>query len=1105
MQILKRIVDGNETVGYQVNDGTFTLPMCNKALYLEMYMVPLIESGYKYYGYDANLIEDPDGVPISTRESIDKSELDELEWFASIDLAANESLSDAEASKYYTFREASMFEFKKEASYQINTREELIAYLEQAKNAFYGVSYVADNRPLNYFVNPDALFTIDELIANPEYKAYFDIITKRHRMRNYGSYIQLVNWLCEQGVLQTKTPTMAEFLAAYYAWGPEGIKDKCIGVETKLNVDGTFQFMRDPLNSSSAESHVFDNRISKVSVVDAHENIHFLKTHENFSDVVDITEFKRSRIALNSNNAILSIRRSANTGKRYTPIANTLYSDVSDRLYINLLSDSGYTYCYKVAHNALKLGLAHSDTNGSVYYSANNFSLSSAFSGVDLPIDVISSTTDYYMWNLAIIKAVQVINNKSKKAPVSSTSEFMLKDGMNPIAVIEMIAHSIAKNKEFNSNKKYTLSAVDDDMCNALELYLEDLPEYLLDAFNLTFDDLDNGIDSFLELADVDDLRDRREQMMDQKIEPGQPGFDYTFKDYQTKYAKNQALVSSVSELVGRSDKKYDAIDYYTKLKFVHDCLHGDVSADNFGDGLLADLGASYLLAAECMLSVVYAEYGNDISKDKAEEVILGLDNSDLIDISKIFKVRDSGFKGYMVDFANYRHTRGCENTWIWAYCTKVFREISNAPIEKQRPYLMELVVLENNKADAPTRRLVTECVKMAIEKANFSTEEYSAFGTMNNWDDKKCAVKSAEWIAAQLFFYIYAGGIKAEPVNDVYNVKMNINDAQDLEIEIPVAVYDFIKAFNKDIHKRYITVYDYCKYEYNPNTTVGTFNFCLVNASVDPWHVKPKKGYSIKSYALLPNYYEQETLDKANGNNFYLSNYNSKAIAVQPIKTTYRNNFIPTSELQEIMMYEDEVRAMTEPEQLYDFLSSEQHEYIFAYVKRFAMERKKARAMGKVLVSVPLKQDIVYAPLAYSYCDEVPATSPVYSDDLSLNDKTSQEDATVKKVSWNDFNTANIAIESKMVTIKEFSINDIDPNDVTRMQDILSGEYDSNVPISITGNYINVKGDTLFRIAVSKLSPDQLEQFAQEGIIRHISGTKYFIRAINGDFVLEV
>ena len=39
----------------------------------------------------------------------------------------------------------------------------------------------------------------------------------------------------------------------------------------------------------------------------------------------------------------------------------------------------------------------------------------------------------------------------------------------------------------------------------------------------------------------------------------------------------------------------------------------------------------------------------------------------------------------------------------------------------------------------------------------------------------------------------------------------------------------------------------------------------------------------------------------------------------------------------------------------------------------------------------------------------------------------------------------------------------------------------------------------------MSRLTPEQITQFANAGILRKVSDNKYFIRAINGDFMLEV
>ena len=1105
MRILKKIVDNGTIVGYQVEDGTFVLPICKKALYLELYIEPLVAEGYKFYGYDADNIEDPNGVVISKLPEMSFSEVDDVEWFASVNLADSSALTDAEAAKYYTFREESALTFKQEDSYEINTREELIQYLNEMNRMLFQSTFSTDNRPLNSFVHPDALFTIEELDNDPEVRRYFNIILKRHQFRNFGAYQWLVQWLYDKGVLTTTTPSTAEFLKAYYAWGPEGIKDKCINFELKMNVDGVFTFIKDPLINTTAMTYVTENRNSKVTIIDGRENIHFLKTHENMSQISDVKDFGRSRIIVNSNDTLLGIRRMQNTGKKYSAIGRTLVSDVSDRIYFTIIAGNGYTYTYKASHNKLKIGLSYVNTNQEIYSSTNNFGLASVVPTVSIPIDIVENATDYYLWNLAIIKSAQLIQMKTKKAPVSSTTEFLLHDGVNPVATVDMMAHSISKNPEYTINRKYGLDVKGDDLTSALTAYLNDIPDYILKAYNLNEDDLEDGIASFLELADVDDLKDRREAMMSMRIGPNDPGFDPTYQDYKSKVGKKNAEFNEARVLLNVGERMADAVDFYTKLKFVHDCIHGKLSVNNFGEGIMNDMGASYRVAAECILSVIYAEFGNTPDRAMAADFILNIEDSDLIDIHKIFRLRDQALKGYLADFGQYRATRANQNAWIWAYCTKVFREISNAPISQQRPYLMELVVIENTKTDMPTRTLMTAVVQEAIEKYGFDDTPFEEDGPLAGVSEKSAALKSADWIAAKLFFFIYAGGIKTEPVNGVYTVPMNIQDDKVLNIEVPEGVVKFVKTFNKETHKKYITVFDFCKYEYNPNTKDGTFNICLVNADVDPWHVKPKQGYKIKTYSLLPNYYAQDTLDGANGEGWYLSNYNNGGICVDPLRSLYKSKFIPESPIEETMMYEDICKNAQTVDDLAEFLYLDQYEYIFAYVKRWAIARKQANALGKKLVSIPLKQDIVYAPFAYSFCDEIPPQEPVYADSDLFDDKQAQSSAGVNVLNWQNFDERTLKIGTTQSSIKEFSIRDIDLSDIANIHDIISGEYNAPIPVVVTGNYINVRDEELIRVAASRLHPEQIAQFTEAGILRPISATKSFIRAVNGDYILEV
>ena len=1105
MKILNKIVDNSAIVGYIVEDGTFILPLCKKALYLDMYIDPLIKEGYKYYSYDADTIEDPAGNPITELPEVLLSSLDELEWNASIDAADQMALTDADASRYYSFRDAAVLEFRREERYEINTRAELEEYLNSLERALYSANFSTDNRPINSFVNPEALFTIEELDNDPEVKRYFRIIIKRHRMRNYKSYQTLIKWLYDNAALKTMTPSVAEFLTAYYSWGPEGLKDKCTDYKLKLNVDGTFSFMKDPLYNGDSMGYMIANRDAKVSVVDGNNVLHFLKLKESIDSIADAQEFQRDRLAMASNDELLVLRRRNQNGMKYQAVPRTMLSDVSDRVYFTLVTESGYTYTYKIAHNAVKIGLTHTNTNSEVFSDGSNFCVMSISSQVRLPLTYLDNETDYYLWNVAILKSAQLMRRRSKDVPYSSTTEYLVADGVNPIATVDMMAHSIVKNNSFRVNRRYDLDVKDDELTTALDVYLREIPEYILNAYKISPEDIVDGMQSFLELADVDDLKDRREDMMSMRIGPNDIGFDPTYKDYQTKIGKQDAELAAAAAMVGRGEKMHDAVDYYTKVKFVDDCIHGNLSVDYFGEGKLDDMGSSFDISAGCMLSVVYSELGDNPDRRVAEQMIMDMDQSNLMNVESIFRMRDNAYKGYMVDFARYREMRASSNAWTWAYCTKVFRELSNAPIEKQRPYLMELVILENNKKDLPTRELMSACVKQAIEDAGLDKKKFDTDGMLSNWSEEAVALKSADYIGAKLFFYVLAGGVKGEPEGDAYKIEMNIQEGITLTVDLPVAVYNFVKAFNVDSHKRYITVYDYCKYEYNPNTKNGTFNLCLVNADIDPWHVKPKKGYNIKSYALMPNYHDAASLDQANGEGFYLQAKNSGGICVYPLRDRYWSEFIPYSTSEEISLYSDISKNAKSYNDMDEFLYPDQFEYIFAYMKRWALAKRHAQAMGKRLVSIPLKQDIVYREFAYSYCDELPPDECVYTDDVTFDHNMCNKVSDFTVISWKMFGN-NLAIaQTRDVSIHQFSMMELDLNNISRCEDILVGRAEPDIPMIVSGNYLVIKDEQVMRVPVASLTRADVERFAEDGLVTQISDNKYFVRAINGDYVLEV
>ena len=1111
MNITNKIMENGNIVGYMIEDGRFSLPMCKDALYDEVYITGLISEGYKYYSREANDIEDKDGNSISNLPAIELSTLgDSTAWNASLDVALSSAMSDAEASKYYSFKEESVVHFRTESTYTINTREELIHYLEGLKRALYSVGYSTDNRPLNSFVNPDALFTIDEVEKNPDIKAYLDIMVKRHTFRNYTAYTNLCKWLCDKGVLKSTNPSSAEFLSAYYAWGPEGIKDKCTSQELKLSVDGSFAYAGDPLSSRNKEENTAANRDSVYALFDDHENLCYLKLKQDTRPITDVLDFGRARVNISSNNVLFALRRGEATGYKYNVVPGTVLrskstylSDVTDRVYFTLISESGYNYQYKASLNKLRLGLNHSQSSKNAYYNDRNFMYQSIVDSFRIPMWKINNQQDYYLWNLIVSKVANIIKQRTRIAPASSTMEFLTGDGLSPIAAVGYMA-SRTTPSDYGRDAKYELLRADIGLKDAMNYFFREIPDNVLNAFMIKAEELDNGIETFLELADVDDLRDRRELMRQGVLVPGMEGYDDSYiLGYETMSERDKVTMHPRYE---------DSIDYYTQLKFAYDCLNGNTSVDYFGDGLVEDnTMMSYEDICDVILTVCYAEFNANYTD--MVNYIMTLENSTLFNVSDWLPERSSALRGYRVDFSQFRAKRAGEDTTYWAYCSKVFREISNAPLEKQRPYLMELIVLNRAiKADNVVRQLMHAVVKEALDKLEFSEAPFKTDGDLYDWNLKRCAYASIDMVAANLFFYVLSGRVKEAPVDDKYIIPFKLWDSKEVNIEITTEIYNFIRSVNPETHKKYITVYDFCKYEFNQYSKTGTFSICLVNASVDPWHVTPKKGYAIRSYSLLPNYYEAEALNKANGEEFYDLAIQSKGIIGQKIQGTFyptplkrvpTSAFDPYIDDSEMKIIRDTCAMAQSVDDLSAYYTDGVQECIFEYVKRWIFEKKKARAMGKKLISIPLKQDIAYHNLSYMLCEEVPETESVFGG-AEVNERQAQTLAVMVPLRPIEDGEVYTELTTNKLKIRRFTVGDI-ATSLAESADILSGDYEPILPIVVSGNYINFKAEEAVRLLVPAMTVNDFNDLANNGICKKLADDKFYIKALNGNYIVEV
>ena len=137
-----------------------------------------------------------------------------------------------------------------------------------------------------------------------------------------------------------------------------------------------------------------------------------------------------------------------------------------------------------------------------------------------------------------------------------------------------------------------------------------------------------------------------------------------------------------------------------------------------------------------------------------------------------------------------------------------------------------------------------------------------------------------------------------------------------------------------------------------------------IVNAVVTPWTVTPRKGYKIKTMSLLPSYYSAAALDGKNGDGWTQSNIGKGLILANNIKDISRSRVLPEVDSE---IYHDTIKQLQTAtyEDIDQYLAPVMDELVQCYVKRWSLHCHEAAKEGKIVGSMPMKQDIVYAGFA--------------------------------------------------------------------------------------------------------------------------------------------
>lgn len=1130
------ISDVNGTVvGYlYVDKDGLAKAICKQAMFQKDVIADLTspDSGYKYYDYNhTETITDATGATIDSLPSIPESTMDAVQttsFKTSLQRVVSSSqITDAEFSaKYKTFTETSVIEFK-EGEYTIKTREDFIGYLNYI-DATYKNYCPGINMPLNYFVAPEARFTLEELNdERNECHKYLPIILKRHSFRNYEDYEKLLDWLIEKGVLKTKTPTMLEFLQAYNSWGVDGINAKCIGVKGEVNVDGDF-------NAQLSAPKVFEgpdgpvdyalqNRKRVPVIVDGNLDIHYLRDKCNIGQRISIAEFGRDILSPMRDEAITYIKRSSGDGYKYKAFSMRNSNSFGlrkseDRYTLEFIDDNGFTYTY--AQTSTKIKFKRNSSFKTFIFVNSNFRISYLLKPNSyIDIEVLKSKDDYVLWNYALYKLQKLTKASTVNVDIYSSSDMLRRAGLSPRSIVGYVSNYI--NEHLNTEKYGEEYA---RLANILNLIYEtaiySIPEWLYTSFQLD-PNQPLSLKEFIESADIDDLMNRHEAMMRGELVKGDEGYDEHL--YYIKGAADVDVSMIGSDNIKTKltfDPLEDSLGYYQILKLAYDCLYGDIDIGSLATGRMLDDSIKIIDYVAFIMSLVYTELGVNPDVNAAMQLINNLDSSNLVPLSEVTFEKNNAYHGSLIDKAILSLRQVSETTW-WSYINRIYREISNAPTDKQRPYLLEMVSLDPlNSGDRYLMDAVSDLVESAIEASDLSDTKFTLPDEDGfTYSEKSCALSLTKTIAAKILYLIVGKQITVS--EGMSEVQKEIDyDGFKINVTIPAELIHEINAIDIGKHTIFITLNELCINEYNMRA--GKFLNHIVNASIDPWHVRPKAGFKIRELPLLVNWFDSKTLISAQGEDLYktaLSNNviknNIKAIINPSNPRTEFGKFASTSTDEDPSYYsyhlDTELSGATDLS-YFDYLlgavspsqnSSRVSELIEDYVTRWSFTRKYAKSNGKKVLSIPLVQDRREHTIADIYCEEIPSTNPVLVDTLP-NPMSFIKDISTNMLQYTENKAIGVNKVNSVWKARIYNFEDADQN-LSKYISVLNNECVLQEAINVSILSMRRMGSTgLQTIKLATLTDDYINKLISNKVFIELGYHKYLIWANNGIHVIE-
>lgn len=1050
IKILGKFTRDGKIVAWRISDDGIESNIAYRAIYHEFYFQSMIDSGYRFRNYDGDVYTS-DGFPIS--DVVESSEyLSDSELIDLIDLIEQGGMLEEKDIVQYFDRKVNV-EFvsvEKPVSVNIGTREEFIGYIDTISKANKSNIRKFSTRPVNAFTAPDALFTIEELVSNKDNaKLKFANVYSNMSLSHVDDIEELMS---EHNVdLDTMSPTqaMVAILKSYFQWGIPGLNAKI----TKVR----FDYEPDTLISRIGES--LDNHaMLKYGIKRNSDTKMFCEDIIDGEDYYSLTGSGSVDISSHIGPIAISNLKQEEMNSDYT-IVPYGFKNILPRIVIDILSDDGISATFVADVNE-----AHLYRGTTEITSPLSMFKFRTIDNVVIPLSRIIQNGVNYISDSTLINAyIEEMIDRATVVPKYDTS-FGLMSGVGmspfyiPMYMNKMIKEGaptyvdVANVSEFCSLHRYCSNTFRDGFSN-----------HIIEKYG-------TGDDDFADKPLIEQLEFINEEISNLEGEG--------------KYLVKPEVGSNTIRIADSAyNEWYD--EYYANevnnVNFVMSILNGEQNVGQLAIGMKLDNYSNHLKIFNIIYSAMCAAKNKYPNISCAEFLTTYID--EFVDESIVFGTRKQTALGCIKDIINCRSNMSIESN-VLLYITKVFRENSNAEL------------------NGLTRHWGFECLCFDKSSGTIGSQIFKSIYDQIINDLASKGLNNERFIAGDLASSILIKAAlskeEATPIDGICYIEQSTTlsngNKYTVKVRLAESFYNKVRKGRMFVRK-YSSCYDFCENQINAANLKCDY-YC-VNASVNPWCVTPREGFSIMEYNIFVNYFKIEELYSSFPASVVEKINASGAKVIPCLREDYQTHSLFES-MASIFTRAEEVKLAQEG----FFLERNEFEDLDTYIARTTFDIKSAKSENKAVKNTVLKSDVqldMFKP--YIHIDDV-GKEPTYYEEYSgpITNRYVTNMAP-RKIYFNwteeETDTKLLTTSERSVCIERVKFSDIPFEKKLWNSDLCYGKFDVNANVFLSkGKLFYNKNE--YKV-IKDLTEKDFEELCNLNIAIQLDSKYYIIKTING------